>query len=807
MRKNRLVTVLLRLLFFTVPLTIALTLSVGASASAATAPTFGPKQYTRTAGPPQTFTEVFPRCGGAPCELVVVNGNGKGLNRISSASIFLNGNQILGPSDFNQSVDRIVMPVALEDSDQIKVVLNSAPGSYLTISVECATFAALGIEDTPGVVSSIWDDGTVSLSIPLANGGNVPAVNVSITGMSAGGGSYAGPTAFAYAAGTIDPEETQQLYALLSNLNGHSAFPLTISGTYSFGAAVCSFDTQASVNPPPVGNGGTPKSRTTVQRLTADTAFYPPAPPPPSPDFQMNAETVYLPPLGQPRYLFTTPPSSPSAVGFVLTQNAGNYWNYPPDPSTAGAEPSGFVLISANNRFQTLSGFRHVDGAVSYSKDFGKTFTTVNLTQAAGFNDPANPSRTDFFPQDDGGLVGDQVVHYIPGRNLMVWVLQYLGPNINVGGLVQRGQNRLRIAWATPQAAAADFLHAWSWFDVSPTTLGDTTVTGWLDYPDLAYSNEFLYISANHGTILPDVAPDRRWLVRASLDDMVNLSSTINLIYYEAEATGVVAAHFAQSSPDTMYYAALPDSSTLSVFADPDSSPNVPTPKEIKVTSRCATYGCDYTVNAPDNLDWNVAPHGVLGATYVAPSVFCPPTGCTGPTRFVYFAHDAGRDTGVGRPFPYVRVEKIDADTLNLVSELDIWNPGFAFSTPALVWRAGSGKDEVAFSLATGGGGNYADNAVGFLGDFIAYLTTRSNATQSTPKGLVRYGDYFNVRNATGPMTAWGQGVGYATLGYAITQVTSGTPCATGGCNVELQYVMFGRNEELFPSPPNPGPR
>jgi len=202
-----------------------------------------------------------------------------------------------------------------------------------------------------------------------------------------------------------------------------------------------------------------------------------------------------------------------------------------------------------------------------------------------------------------------------------------------------------------------------------------------------------------------------------------------------------------------------------------------------------------------------VAPHGVLGGTFVAPSVFCPPTGCTGPTRFLYFAYDGARDASVGRPFPYVRVEKIDADTLNLVSELDIWNPAFAFSTPALVWRAGSGKDEVAISLATGGGGSYADNAVGFLGDFVAYVTTSSNATQSDSSSNVRYGDYFSVRNAISPATAGGQGVGYATLGYSVTQVSAGKTCAAGGCNVTLQYVMFGRNEDLFPPKPDPGPK
>jgi hypothetical protein len=803
--------------------------------SAATAPTFGPKQYTRIAGPPQTFTEVFPRCGGAPCQLVVMNGDGNGQKRISSASIFLNGKQILGPSNFNQQVDKIVLPVALEDSDQIKVVLNSAPGSYLTVSVECATFADLGIDAASGIVSSIWDNGTVSLSIPLANEGNVPATNVSITGMSAGGGSYAGPTPFAYSAGTIDPDKVQQLYAQFSNVSGTSPFPLTVSGTYSFGASVCSFQTQASVKPPSVGNGGTPKFSTTAQTFTAATAVYPPAPPPPSPDAETNAENVYLPPLGQPRYLFTTPPAasilnralafSPddqapapggsSAVSFVRNQNGGNYWNYPPDPSAAGADPSGFVLISANNRAGAA------DGAVSYSKDFGKTFTTVNLTQASGFTDPSNPSRKDFFPQSDGGLCCDQVVHYVPGRNLMVWLLQYWSPAVNVGGLAQKGQNRLRIAWATPQAAAADFLHAWSWFDVSPTTLGDTTVTDWMDYPDLAYSNGWLYISVDHGfwnagkdkngnVIGQQVNGDRRWMVRASLDDMQNVRASINLSYYEPIKGGLVKSHFAQSAPDTMYYAAQSDTSKISVFADPDSSPNVPTPKDVNVTSRCAyvaTTPCDYSVNAPDNLDWNVAPHGVLGATYVAPSVFCPPGGCTGPTRFLYFAYDGARDNSVGRPFPYVRVVKVDADTLNRVSELDIWNPGFAFSTPALVWRAGSGKDEVAISLATGGGGSYADNAVGFLGDFVAYVTTSSNATQSDNASNVRYGDYFSVRNATGPVTPYGQGLGFATLGYSATQVTAGKTCALGGCNIALQYVMFGRNEDLFPTPPDPGPR
>jgi hypothetical protein len=232
-------------------------LLVCTSAAGQTA-TFGPKQYTRAAGPPQTFTETFSRCAGAPCQLVVLNGNADGSNRVSSASVSLNGVEILGPSSFNQNVGRIVRPVSLADNDQLTVSLKSKPGSFLTISVECASFAALRIAD-PGVVSSIWANGTVSFSIPLQNQGNQPAVNVSITGITAGSGNYADPTPFAYSAGTIDPEESQQIAAEFSGVDGHATLPLTVSGTYNFGPAACSFQTQASVAPPPASNGGTPK--------------------------------------------------------------------------------------------------------------------------------------------------------------------------------------------------------------------------------------------------------------------------------------------------------------------------------------------------------------------------------------------------------------------------------------------------------------------------------------------------------------------------------------------------------------------
>jgi hypothetical protein len=40
-----------------------------------------------------------------------------------------------------------------------------------------------------------------------------------------------------------------------------------------------------------------------------------------------------------------------------------------------------------------------------------------------------------------------------------------------------------------------------------------------------------------------------------------------------------------------------------------------------------------------------------------------------------------------------------------------------------------------------------------------------------------------------------------------VTQASAGKPCATGGCNIALQYILFGRNEDLYPPPIDPGPK
>ena len=93
-------------------------------------------------------------------------------------------------------------------------------------------------------------------------------------------------------------------------------------------------------------------------------------------EFRPPFEMKFVAPAFSPNDQFPPAGAGPNSVVFLRNQNGGAYSALPPDPNAAGADPSGFVLISANNANGGNA------AAVSYSKDFGSTFTTVPLTVA-----------------------------------------------------------------------------------------------------------------------------------------------------------------------------------------------------------------------------------------------------------------------------------------------------------------------------------------------------------------------------------------------------------------------------------------
>ncbi|MGH2687637.1 MAG: hypothetical protein ACRDKW_02350, partial [Actinomycetota bacterium] len=102
-----------------------------------TSPFFGPKKYARTCGQKTTYvtTVTVPASVRPPFVLKVQNGESDGRHRVSSAWIYVNDVQVAEPADFSQQVSGFERPVTLTPTTTLKVVLASAPGSYLRISL------------------------------------------------------------------------------------------------------------------------------------------------------------------------------------------------------------------------------------------------------------------------------------------------------------------------------------------------------------------------------------------------------------------------------------------------------------------------------------------------------------------------------------------------------------------------------------------------------------------------------------------------------------------------------------------------
>ncbi|MCG3116645.1 MAG: PKD domain-containing protein [Candidatus Manganitrophus sp. SA1] len=105
---------------------------------------FGPEQFTRASGPTTVYTRTVtvPVQVVAPYTLHIVNGNpNTASNRVaiedavSSGRVLINGVEVVSPEEFSRTIGVIDKTVTLSTSNTLEVRLNSAVGSYITITV------------------------------------------------------------------------------------------------------------------------------------------------------------------------------------------------------------------------------------------------------------------------------------------------------------------------------------------------------------------------------------------------------------------------------------------------------------------------------------------------------------------------------------------------------------------------------------------------------------------------------------------------------------------------------------------------
>lgn len=421
------------------------------------------------------------------------------------------------------------------------------------------------------------------------------------------------------------------------------------------------------------------------------------------------------------------------------------------DPAPGGSDP---VHFHAYGPAGTLT------KALTNAADMSGADTAADVVMMSGnwYCDVSNDGGTTWtqldpttiFPESlAGGFCCDQIVTYDREHDRFVWFLQY--------GADAAGQGAFRIAVASSASVRADPT-AWTYWDFVAGDFGFPTSD--MDYPDLAFSQRFLYAST-------DVfAASGRLVLRIPLSDLAG-GGTIGYQYTDpTRATSAWGTHLVQQTRSQAVWVGQPDNSTLEVFTMPDagstySSFNIPV----------ATWpnGTQSSLG-PDGNDW-------LTKLRSFPK-FAVTGGVERAEGNVVLAWSAsnGRGSSRGFDFPntHARVVELDLGGRRVVSEMQVWNPDYAFAYPAL---AVNGQDEVGIILGWGGAANNANCAMGIIGDFVVWFRDDSTRT------VQRFGDYLTTRPSQRNERL------FAGFGYFVTEVT-GQPSR---CTYNPIYVRYGR--------------
>ena len=311
-----------------------------------------------------------------------------------------------------------------------------------------------------------------------------------------------------------------------------------------------------------------------------------------------------------------------------------------------------------------------------------------------------------------GGFCCDQIVIYVPRGDLFVWLLQYSAD--------AAGQGAFRVAVSTSKSVQDDPT-VWTYWDFVAGDFGWSTSD--MDYPDLAYSDSFLYVST-------DVIGSGRVVMRIALEEL-RAGGTVNYSYTNPDdGKQCWGAHLVQQTGDAGMWAGHDDNSHLLFFTWPDGSGSYSWNTIPVAAWPNGTMSCP----GPDGNDWLTKLRDFPGNAVTAAVQLGD-----GTVALAWTASN-GQANGRGKDFKqsHVRYVEVNPGTRTTTREIPIWNDDYAFAYPSLA-RAG---DFVGITLGWGGPADHSNCAMGIMGDFVVWYIDASTRTTN------RFGDYLTARPA-----------------------------------------------------------
>ncbi|MBA2308086.1 MAG: hypothetical protein H0W01_02015 [Pseudonocardiales bacterium] len=368
-----------------------------------------------------------------------------------------------------------------------------------------------------------------------------------------------------------------------------------------------------------------------------------------------------------------------------------------------------------------------------------RVFVTGNWFASRSTDSGASWTLVDPFttlPPAAGGFCCDQVVLYDPGRDIWIWILQYIRSGTS---------NVFRVA-----VSAGNDLGSWHWWDFAPQALDATWTDLWFDYPDAAVSANHLYITFNAFNSADSW--QRAVVFKLPLD---TLASAGSLGYQWWSTTTHGSLRLTQGSTSSMYFASHNAGTQLRVFGWPDGSNTI---AWFDVTVSAWNPG-PYSAPGPGGVEWLGRLDSRITGAWLS------------GTRAGFLWTAAARS---GRPMPYVKAAMVETATQSLVEEPDIWNAESAFAYPAACPNA---QGVVGVSLFFGGGPRQPEHVVGFRDGGAWRLVITRSSTHGPPGGA--WGDYLSCKRAHPESSEW------VASGFTLQD-------GTDRRNVEPQFVHFG---------------
>jgi hypothetical protein len=342
----------------------------------------------------------------------------------------------------------------------------------------------------------------------------------------------------------------------------------------------------------------------------------------------------------------------------------------------------------------------------------------------------------------------DQVAQYIPTIDMFVWSLQYTQD--------ASGANLQRLAFATTADVQAG---RWRIFDITPASLG--LGSAFLDFPDMAVGEKMLYFTTN-------AFQGKNWLASIVLRiPIVGLKSGA-LTPRAVINRRLFSLRVAQNCGTRAYWAAHVDTSTLGLYTW-DESVTRPQFRQVPVARwDAAPANTHYQSTTPDGFNWlERADERIVGATLA---------GAAG--NEVWFAWAANQGGVNQRPYPYVQMARIDAQTFQVLDNINLWRPDCAVCYAAL---ASNTNGEVGASFMVGGATLYPSHVVGMLTGQQLQVTTADGKHGPANN---EWGDYLTVRRHVP------NGKLFAATGFTLER-------GSGQADGDPRFIVFGRSADL----------